>query len=71
METKQRERQRLRESYFKIEILFIVITSRLFLLFQYVKYVTVSQHETDMNCVKVWRGNGMFIMTVLRFSTEH
>ena len=31
--------QRLRESRFKIEIRVIVITSRLFLLFQFLKYV--------------------------------
>ena len=44
---KQRRRQRLRERHFKIEIRVIVISSRLFLLFQYGKYVAVSQNEAD------------------------
>ena len=49
---------------FNIEICFIGITSRLFVLC--VKYVTVSQNETDMNRVKIWSENEMFIVMYWR-----
>ena len=58
---------RLRERHLKIEIRrVIVIVSRLFPLFKYVKYVTVHLNETDTNCVEVWRGNEMFIVMYWR-----